>query len=113
MQEDAARIVRTFMNKRGLNQVQLAKLAGVSQSIVSRALRHAAKRGGRARNKLCIYIQEELGAELESGVGKDRVLTAFDQIWDKTEAHATAVAKVIKALNGLRPPNAEKDRNSG
>jgi len=35
---------------------------------------------------------------------RTHVLQAFDRIWGTSQAHAAAVAKVIDALDALRPP---------
>jgi hypothetical protein len=35
--------------------------------------------------------------------GAQRILTAFERIWDRTEEHADAVARIISALDNLRP----------
>jgi hypothetical protein len=35
--------------------------------------------------------------------GGDQVLNAFSRIWDGTEAHAAAIAKIIDATKGLGP----------
>jgi hypothetical protein len=35
--------------------------------------------------------------------GVQRVVTAFERIWDRTDEHAAAVARIIDALDDLRP----------
>jgi len=37
------------------------------------------------------------------------VINAFEKIWDGSEAHAAAVAKIIEALEGMRPSESEKE----
>ncbi|HEY1754436.1 MAG TPA: hypothetical protein VGG72_03505 [Bryobacteraceae bacterium] len=44
-----------------------------------------------------------------TGSGRDQVLSAFDRIWDGSEVHAAAVAKVIEALDALRPIEKQKE----
>lgn len=97
------------MKARGLTQEKLSGLTGVSQSTISRALRTRPQRQGRARAALFTFVENEWRPSTTSRVGKDRVLHAFDRIWDGSEVHASAVAKVIDALDGLRPFEKQKE----
>lgn len=87
------------MEERSLTQADVAREASVSQPTVSRALRGVPLRTGRARDRLLIYS----GMGAAEANGPDRIAAAFQRIWDKTEAHADAVVKVIDALEGLAP----------
>jgi transcriptional regulator with XRE-family HTH domain len=102
-QESLANRLRAFMEHRHLSQTTVAKAAKISQSTVSRALRGEVERQGRAKSKLFIYMQKELDAEGMQGKGKQKVISAFESVWDGSEAHATAIAKIIKASQELRP----------
>lgn len=105
MQDESVQL-REFMAKRGLNQVQLARQANVSQSTVSRALRRTPKHYGRARHNLFTYAritEPPVGRSDKERSGIKQVLAAFNRIWDGSDAHAAAVASVIDALEGLRP----------
>jgi transcriptional regulator with XRE-family HTH domain len=93
----------SLMQSRHLSQESVAKAAKVSQSTVSRALRGRIERQGRAKAKLFNYIQKELRKEVLSGTGKDKVINAFELIWDGSEEHATAIARIISASAGLLP----------
>ena len=108
MQQVSAVDLRAFMDRRGLNEAKLASLAGVSQATVSRALTGSPKRTGKARSLLCIYIHNELKQEGLAHAEKSEVLKAFERVWDTSEAHAAAMAKVVDALEGLRPHNKEE-----
>jgi transcriptional regulator with XRE-family HTH domain len=92
------------MEEKHLSQTGLAMAAKVSQSTVSRALSGLPMRHGAARSRLFTYAGI---SEPQQGVppkkGPQRVLTAFQRIWDRTEAHAIAVAKIIDALEDLTP----------
>src|SRR5579862_7868661 len=101
MQEGAADTVRQFMEKAGLSQSQLAKQARVSQPTVSRALSRQPGRSGRARNRLFNFIQKKSSAS--GGQRQGVVMQAFERIWDGSAVHAEAVAKVIDAMQGLKP----------
>ena len=104
MQEDSlAERLRSFMRERQLTQKSVAKAAKISQSTVSRALQGHFERQGRARAKLFTYMHNESLNEGLSGKGKDKVVRAFDSIWDGSEEHAVAIAKIIKASGGLLP----------
>jgi transcriptional regulator with XRE-family HTH domain len=107
MQQDSARL-EAFMKDRRLSQQKLAELAVVSQSTVSRARHGSLQRHGRAREKLFTFLENELSRTPTAGSGRDQVLNAFDRIWDGSEVHAAAVAKVIEALDGLRSIEKQK-----
>jgi transcriptional regulator with XRE-family HTH domain len=101
MQQETAATVRAFMRERGCGQQELAKNAGVSQATVSRVLTQVSQRAGKGRRRLFKYIESEYWRQ--SGSGAADVTNAFQRIWDGTPEHALAVAKVIDALEGLRP----------
>lgn len=105
--------LRRFMQAHRLSQKAVASAAGVSQSAVSRILRHPAQRQGKANSKLCIYMQLQPNYEFVGGEGVDKVLRAFESIWDKSERHALAIARIIKASHGLLPAeNKGEDGNA-
>jgi predicted transcriptional regulator len=94
--------VREFMRRETMSESDLARFAGVSQSTVSRAIAGTGVRHGAARSKLFRFIHNR-NASLPPKKGVQRVLTAFERIWDRTEEHADAVARIISALDNLRP----------
>ena len=104
MHEDSSEIIRALIAEKGLTQAQLAERARISQSTVSRMLRSASKRYGRARQKLFTYARrQEPSVDDSTEHGPKRVATAFHRIWDGTDAHAAAIVRIINALAGLRP----------
>ena len=104
MQEDSlAKGLLMLIQSRHLSQKSIAKAAKVSQASVSRALRGHIERRGRARARLFNYIHQELQNEVLSGTGKEKVIKAFEKIWDRSEEHAAAIAKIIRASGGLLP----------
>jgi DNA-binding MurR/RpiR family transcriptional regulator len=94
--------VREFMAREAISEATLAKQAGVSQSTVSRAIAGVGVRYGAARSKLFTYIHNHSIA-VPPKKGVQRVVTAFERIWDRTEEHAAVVARIIDALESLRP----------
>jgi Bacterial regulatory proteins, lacI family len=104
MQDGSA--ISAFLAKTAISEATLAKLAGVSQSTVSRSINGTSLRHGAARTKLFTYIQEQAALPPKKGV--QRVVVAFEQIWDQTEEHAAAVAQIIDALGKLRPVVAKR-----
>jgi transcriptional regulator with XRE-family HTH domain len=108
MQQDSARL-EAFMKDRGLSQQKLAEMALVSQATVSRARSGSPQRHGQARGRLFTFLENELSRSQTTGSGRDQVLSAFDRIWDGSEVHAAAVAKVIEALDALRPIEKQKE----
>ena len=102
-QQSLAKQLRAFMESRHLSQKVVANAAKISQSTVSRALNGEIERQGGAKSKLFIYMQKQLQAEGMQGKGKEKVINAFEAIWDGSEAHAIAIARIIKASQQLRP----------
>jgi transcriptional regulator with XRE-family HTH domain len=103
MQDESA-ILRQFMHKEGLSQAKIAVKAEVSQSTVSRALRGSIDRYSGARKKLFSYAGISESPTVRTADSAIRKITrAFNRIWDGSDVHAAAVAKVIDALSGFRP----------
>lgn len=101
-EEDVASLIKRALRVGGLTQAQLAKAAKVHQSTVSRTLAQAeVHRQGKARGRLLAYVRNALRGGTTTG--RDKVLTAFDSVWDGSEEHASAVARVIDALADFRP----------
>jgi transcriptional regulator with XRE-family HTH domain len=96
MQEVASKL-RAFIDATGLTQQQLARAANVSQSTVSRALAGKHIRNGAAKRRLFIY------ANIADSEASRQVQLAFEAIWDGTDEHAAAIARIIEALSGLQP----------
>jgi transcriptional regulator with XRE-family HTH domain len=86
------------LENEGISQTELAHRVGVSQSTVSRALRNRPLRQGRARARLVSFMQQGGG-----GRGADRLQQAFRRVWDGSDEHAEALARIIAACEGLRP----------
>ena len=111
MQEDDLALLRQLMERRKLSQTQLSKESGVSQATISRALRGLSEqRRGKARAGLFIYVRNESSRHTLKASGIDAVLRAFENIWDRSDAHASAVARVIDAMDGLRPVGKEEEK---
>ena len=95
--------LHAFMKQKGLTQASLAKQSGVSQASVCRALKVENGKVGPALEIIFIFsgIDEYLKSQFNDP--RERVLLAFDQIWDGTQAHAESIARVIGAMADLRP----------
>ena len=93
----AARI-QQYMKDNGITQEELAKKAGVSQTTVHRSLKGEFKRNGAASTRLFIYLNIN---EYNLSRARDGVMTAFDRIWDYSEGHANAIARVIDAIGEI------------
>jgi transcriptional regulator with XRE-family HTH domain len=112
MQDRAATLLQVYMQENGLNQRDIAKKAGVSQATVSRALRNEPIRNGRARAKIFTFlnINESIRQPAEDELRK-RVMAAFDRIWDHTEEHADAIARIIDVLGEFGSPSGRGQRS--
>lgn len=89
---------------------EISRLSGVSQPTVSRFRcgKIARKRHSSSFNKLCNYY--ELALPIVHSTNKRNNPTISDAImavWDGTEAHAQAIARVIRSLKGYRFTNRE------
>lgn len=100
---DEIALIKRYMRQKHLDQAALASEAGVSQATVSRALAGIHERRGRAIRQLLSHITVRAGKAPASVTGKKRVASAFEKIWDGSDAHAAAVAKIIEDLAGLTP----------
>jgi hypothetical protein len=101
--QDFDELLRAYMANNSLTQEQLSDIANVSQATVSRALTRTPRRHGRAWLRLFTYVSRELNASSFSEVGRETVLAAVERVWDGTDMHAAAIARIIDALAGLRP----------
>jgi transcriptional regulator with XRE-family HTH domain len=96
--------LKDFMRARGMTQIHLAQQAKVSQSTVSRAISRRSERHGEARRRLFIYAGiDDSEADSSTAAGTKLIIQAFLRIWDGSDAHALAVARIIEALRDLRP----------
>jgi transcriptional regulator with XRE-family HTH domain len=99
----AAELVKRLLQQEQLTQTELASKAGVHQSTVSRVTKmKKVARQGKAKARLIDYAQNALSGDLAKG--EEKILTAFKSIWDGSEEHAAAIARVIGATAELRPP---------
>ncbi len=90
--------IERVLEVEGISQAEFARRVGVSQSSVSRALRRQPQRRGPAHARLVAFMQQG-GA----GRGPDRIQEAFRRVWDGSDRHAEALARIIAACEGLGP----------
>lgn len=81
-----------------ISQAELASRLQISQSSVSRALHKQPQRQGRARSCLVMFMQQ---GGMEKGF--DRIGAVARRVWDGSEEHAEALARIMAACEGLRP----------
>ena len=87
----------------GLTQEQIAKAVGASQSQVSRILAGAGRRRSRLFDTVCKYVISRRADSPASAPEKSPALMeALADVWDGTNAHADALAVVIRSLGALR-----------
>jgi predicted transcriptional regulator len=82
----------------GITQQELARRASVSQATVSRAVAGLPDMRAVARRKLFHYIHERARERMP-----DVVSTAVRRVWDGSDVHAAALARIIEATADLRP----------
>lgn len=100
MQQDKTTALKVLWEKREVSQAKLANNAGVSQSTVSRRLKKPPQRYSEATDKLCSYAAKELIGQLPPAA-KKKAAKKFDKVWSKSNAHATAISKIIDAFAEL------------
>ncbi len=96
MQEKTRRASK-LLSEEGISQADLAELAGVSQSTVSRLVAGLnGKQHGKARRKLLEYIREGIPAAPKSREdAKKRLIVAFLKVWDETPEHADLIIRTV------------------
>ena len=106
-QAGRAEALRAYLKREKLTQAQLAARIGVSQATVSRAMKQEPVRQTRQGQMVFNYMQQAGIIDRPPPPIEQLVLGAFLDVWDRSEAHASAVAKIIKATEGLRPEKRE------
>jgi transcriptional regulator with XRE-family HTH domain len=96
--DDVAAAVISLLEKEGISQEELAHRAGVSQPTISRAIRGTGKRSGRARARLLAHLRRS--GDLPKA---DPIFSAVMEIWDGSDAHAAALARLLRASQDLWP----------
>ena len=91
--------LEALMQRDGISQSEVAKMAGVSQSTISRAIARRPMRNGAARTRLVVFMQQRAS----SAPGPAAAFDAVREIWDGSGEHAVALAKLILASGELWP----------
>lgn len=102
-QEEFSSRLKAYMRMHSHTQKTLSAAAGISQSTISRLLDGSPVRNGRAFLRLCNYMQQAASGKISSPDSLNKVINAFHEIWDNTDAHASAIAELIIATRKLRP----------
>lgn len=91
--------VTAYLARAGISQTELAKRASVSQATVSRAQSRPGTRYGRAQTRLFDFIQQASQERELNPALRDALASA----WDRSDAHAEALAALISASRALWP----------
>ena len=103
IQEEVRRL-RTVLRQRSVTQEALAIDLKVSQSQISRVLAGRLKRRTELLRNLSGYVDRLVSGKTTSVVRKNELLMrALMETWDGSEAHAQALAIVIRSLRALGP----------
>jgi len=104
--QEIAKELAAFLDSYPGTQRELAEMAGVSQSTISRALK--GKIRSRLSNglcKLCNYAKIETHKRPPASGCDPRtnphLINALNTVWDGSDQHARALAKVIRSLKAL------------
>ena len=91
-----------FCNENAAAQESISRLAGVSQSTVSRVLSSMPKTRGGAFKKLCKYAKENQKARSTTDPSANETLMqALKDVWNGTDEHAMALAAIIRAIDDV------------
>jgi transcriptional regulator with XRE-family HTH domain len=87
----------------GLTQAAIADAVGASQSQVSRVLSGMSRRRSRLFDSVCKYVfsAEDAAAFGRAPQDSDQLMRALGEVWDGSDAHAEALALVIRSLGAL------------
>jgi len=100
-----AQLTAVKAKRLGLSQIVIADALGASQSQVSRVLAGTAKRRSRLFDQVCKYVNSsDTSAGSVSDGGASTLQHALAEVWDGTEAHAEALALVIRSLGVFTLP---------
>lgn len=96
-------LLKRYMKRNGLSQSALAEAAGVSQATISRALRGNAGKFSAARERLFTYAEiTKTRHAVDAKQGPhEKIIAAFEEVWDNTDSHAEGIATVIQALGSF------------
>lgn len=101
--------LRLRVRRASLTQQAIADALGISQGQVSRVLSGQLLRRSRVFREISIYVNAMLTpARARAALNQPTIHDALAYTWDGTEAHAQALAAVIRALSLL---NASQERS--
>lgn len=98
---DSLARLRQMVSDGMLNQIGIQMGSGVHQTQISRILSGQIKRVSKNVVKLCKFEQELHKSQSSHEKINPRIRQAVEAVWDGTELHAEAVAKVILSLKGF------------
>ena len=88
--------LRSFRQRKGTTQTELAQELGISQSTVSRRERKPPQRHSDATYVLCNYAEKKAGKPKTTD--RRAVQKSFDEVWNKSDAHSAALSRIIEAF---------------
>ena len=84
------------------SQQQLAYIAKVNQSTVSRILQGHVRKMSKPLERLCNYANIEINQKPPDPAKNQQLMNALRQVWDGTESDAKVLAKLLLDLRDLR-----------
>lgn len=96
----AIRQIESYMDEHGLTQMALARLTGIPQPTLSRALR-APRRITNTHRRLCKYANIPLKEDSPSLAASERLRQTIADVWDGTDRHADALIRLLRAASDV------------
>lgn len=100
------------MREHGYTQEYVAEKASVNQATVSRFLKKPPQRVTLATQRLCNYAESVVSGVADKG-NPSSAQKALEICWNRSEAHAEAVSKILDALAELCQHDRDEEVTSG
>lgn len=104
-------LLQNFMRERGLNSNSLARAVNIPQPTVYRALVPDVGRVNKTHMKLCGYADIDPHVERKvSPEGNQVLMSVLREVWDGTERHARALARLLRSARDVQDRSLARSR---
>lgn len=107
---DVLKKIEAAMVRWGMNQIMLSEAIGVPQSTLSRSLSQPV-RVTKTHRKICNFLCVPVEVEID-GRGADELQKAVSEVWDGSDQHALALARLLRAASRVSTTGSYASRRS-